>query len=62
MLLNLSERRSIRSAFGQALTEAGRNNSNIVVLDADLACSTQTAMFAKEFPEQPEPAAELLLL
>lgn len=52
MLLNVNERRSIRSAFGKALAEAGRKNSNIVVLDADLACSTQTATFAKEFPDR----------
>jgi transketolase len=30
----------------------GRENPDIVVLDADLACSTQTARFAKEFPER----------
>jgi len=52
MLINLKERRSIRSAFGKALVEAGKNNPNIVVMDADLACSTQTAMFGKEFPER----------
>ncbi len=52
MLLNFNERKSIRNAFGKALLEAGRNNPNVVVLDADLACSTQTAMFAKEFPNR----------
>lgn len=52
MSLNLGERKSIRSAFGNALVEAGKRNSNIVVLDADLACSTQTAKFGKEFPER----------
>lgn len=52
MSLNVGERKSIRSAFGNALVEAGKKNSNIVVLDADLACSTQTAKFGKEFPER----------
>jgi len=52
MLINKSERKSIRSAFGKTLVELGKSNSDIVVLDADLACSTQTAMFAKEFPER----------
>ncbi|MBP5255468.1 MAG: hypothetical protein J6Z80_00275, partial [Clostridia bacterium] len=41
-----------RGAYGKALVELGKNNPNIVVLDADLSCSTQTAMFAKEFPER----------
>lgn len=42
----------MRSAFGNALVEVGEKNSNIVVLDADLACSTQTQIFAKKFPER----------
>lgn len=41
-----------RDAYGQALVELGRENQNIVVLDADLAKSTKTADFAKEFPER----------
>lgn len=52
MNINREEKKSIRSAFGKALAEAGRINSNVVVLDADLACSTQTQIFAKEFPER----------
>lgn len=52
MLLNFNERKSIRGAFGKALVEVGKGNPNVVVLDADLACSTQTGMFAKEFPER----------
>lgn len=52
MLFNFEERKSIRNAFGKALVEAGKSNPNIVVLDADLACSTQTAMFGKEFPDR----------
>src|SRR5437879_10839034 len=39
-----------REAFGKALIELGRTNSNVVVLDSDLSKSTDTAGFAKEFP------------
>lgn len=52
MNINREEKKSIRSAFGKALAEAGKINPNVVVLDADLACSTQTQIFAKEFPER----------
>lgn len=52
MLTNNRERKSIRAEYGKTLVELGKNNPNIVVLDADLSCSTQTAMFAKEFPDR----------
>ncbi len=52
MIINKNERKSIRSAFGKTLAELGRKNPNIVVLDADLSCSTQTQIFAKEFPDR----------
>lgn len=52
MLTNNKERKSIRSQYGKTLVELGKENKNIVVLDADLSCSTQTAMFGKEFPER----------
>ncbi|MCI0469007.1 MAG: transketolase family protein, partial [Nitrospirae bacterium] len=32
--------------------ELGRKNERIVVLDADLSCSTKTAKFAKTFPDR----------
>lgn len=41
-----------RDAYGKALLEVGRKDSNIVVLDADLSKSTQTQYFAKEFPDR----------
>ena len=41
-----------REAFGKALVEVGRLHPNVVVLDADLSKSTNTAGFAKEFPER----------
>lgn len=43
---------STREAYGQALLELGRSHEEIVVLDADLAKSTTTAKFGKEFPER----------
>ena len=46
------EKKSIRSEYGKTLVELGHKNKNIVVLDADLSCSTQTAMFGKEFPDR----------
>ena len=44
--------KSTREAFGKALVEFGRENQNIVAIDADLSCSTQTKLFAQEFPER----------
>ena len=41
-----------RVAYGKTLLELGKENENIVVLDADLSGSTQTKFFAKEFPER----------
>lgn len=41
-----------REAYGKALVELGRENKDVVVLDADLSKSTKTAEFAKEFPER----------
>lgn len=41
-----------RDAYGKTLVELGRENPNIVVLDADLAVSTKTSLFAKEFPDR----------
>jgi transketolase len=41
-----------RDLYGKTLVELGRQNKNIVVLDADLSSSTRTGIFAKEFPER----------
>ena len=48
----MSKKIATREAYGAALVELGRRNNNIVVLDADLAKSTKTADFGKEFPER----------
>ena len=41
-----------REGYGKALVELGKAHDNIVVLDADLAGSTKTGMFKKEFPDR----------
>ncbi len=51
-MIDMSKKRSPREAFGKALVELGKENENIVVLDADLSASTQTKLFAKEFPDR----------
>jgi transketolase len=43
---------SQRKTYGKALVELGKTRKDIVVLDADLSSSTQTAMFAEVFPER----------
>ncbi len=43
---------SVRDAYGNTLVELGRENQNIVVLDADLSRSTRTNLFAREFPDR----------
>ncbi len=46
------QRRSTRKAYGETLAALGEADERIVVLDADLSCSTQTAIFAKKFPDR----------
>jgi len=41
--------KATRESYGMALVELGKENKNIVVLDADLSKSTKTADFKKEF-------------
>jgi transketolase len=41
-----------RETYGKTLVELGRQNPNIIVLDADLSPSTMTHYFAKEFPDR----------
>ncbi len=45
-------KKATRDGYGRALVELGREHSDIVVLDADLAASTKTGMFKKEFPDR----------
>lgn len=41
-----------REAFGKALVALGRDNKDVVAVDADLSKSTYTSLFAKEFPDR----------
>jgi len=41
-----------REAYGKSLVELGKENKDIVVLDADLAKATKTEDFKKEFPDR----------
>jgi transketolase len=41
-----------RNAYGEYLRDLGKINKDIVALDADLSCSTQTCLFAEEFPDR----------
>lgn len=41
-----------RESYGNALVELGKEHEDLVVLDADLAAATKTAMFQKVFPER----------
>ena len=46
------KRIATRESYGKTLAQLGKENEKIVVLDADLAESTKTAIFGKEFPER----------
>lgn len=41
-----------RQSYGETLLKLGKENKEIVVLDADLAGATKTNLFAKEFPDR----------
>ena len=44
--------KATREAYGEWLVEAGKTNKDIVVVDADLAESTKTILFAKAYPNR----------
>jgi len=46
------ERLGTRDMYGKALIELGRENPDIVVLDADLSSSTRSGAFGKIFPDR----------
>lgn len=43
---------SMRNTYGDTLVKLGASHKNMVVLDADLAKSTQTMRFGKKFPDR----------
>lgn len=52
MKIDKTKTNSIRKAFGKTIAEIGELNEKIIVMDADLACSTQTKIFADKFPDR----------
>ncbi len=44
--------KSQRQAYGEALVELGKENKNIVALEADLGKSTMSILFQQQFPER----------
>jgi len=48
----VSKLSSTREAYGKTLVALGKENPDIVVLDADLSRSTMTRLFAQEFPQR----------
>ncbi len=47
-----AEKGATRDGFGTGVTEAGRSDSRVVVLSADLTESTRAEWFQKEFPDR----------
>lgn len=45
-------KKATRESYGEALVELGKENKNIVVLDADLSTATKTRLFADKYPDR----------
>lgn len=45
-------KKATREGYGDGLVEVGKENENLIVLDADLAEATKTNVFKKAFPER----------
>lgn len=50
--IQLLNEKETRAGFGEGIHEAGKRNSHVVVLTADLAGSLKLGPFMKEFPER----------
>ena len=48
----IMEKKSLRTAYGEALVEMGKTNPDIVVLEADLGKSTMSCLFKDAYPER----------
>ena len=48
----MTEKKSTRIAYGEALKKLGETNKKVIVCDADLSHATMTSIFADEFPER----------
>lgn len=52
MGMAVGEKYSVRKVYGETLAELGETRDDIVVVDADLSCSTMTCAFAKKFGDR----------
>lgn len=52
LTIDYDNKKSIREAFGKELVNLGAKYPNMVVLDSDVSCSTQTKQFAAVYPER----------
>lgn len=50
--MNIENKKATRESYGEALVQLGKDNKNIVVLDADLSTATKSNIFKKEFPDR----------
>ena len=50
--MNYEAKKATRQSYGEALVELGKENENVVVLDADLAGATKTELFKKVYPDR----------
>ena len=52
MNIDFNNKKATRQSYGEDLLDLGKENKDVVVLDADLATATKTNLFAKEFPDR----------
>ena len=52
MNIDFNNKKATRQSYGEELLEVGKENKDIVILDADLATATKTNIFAKEFQDR----------
>lgn len=50
--MNKEKKIATRQSYGEKLAQLGEQNTNIVVLDADLSSATKTNIFAKKYPDR----------
>lgn len=48
----MSEKKSLRLAYGEALSELAAQNEKVVVMDADLSGATMTKIFKEKYPDR----------
>jgi len=48
----MADKKATRKSYGEELARLGKENNKIVALDADLSVSTQSSVFAREFPDR----------